>query len=79
MGHNHFTAVSQHIANVVLTRCLGYKKCVLVGHDWGGKVAWTFAQTYPDLVDKFIVMNFPSTIAYLKHARFALSQLRKSW
>ena len=59
--------------------CLGYKKCVLVGHDMGGKVAWTFAQTYPDLVDRFIVMNCPSTIAHFRHAQTGLSQLRKVW
>nr|KAG5698659.1 hypothetical protein BaRGS_003173 [Batillaria attramentaria] len=64
-----------------LISALGYKKCVLVGHDWGGAVSWSFAQTYPDMVDKLIVMSCPSISAYMKNAwsRLGLRQLRRSW
>src|SRR5712692_1699893 len=34
-------------------------KAVLVGHDWGGLVAWTFAMTYPDETDRLIILNLP--------------------
>jgi pimeloyl-ACP methyl ester carboxylesterase len=34
-------------------------KAVIVGHDWGGLVAWTFAMTYPDKTDRLIVLNLP--------------------
>jgi pimeloyl-ACP methyl ester carboxylesterase len=34
-------------------------KAVVVGHDWGGLVAWTFAMTHPDRTDRLIVLNLP--------------------
>jgi pimeloyl-ACP methyl ester carboxylesterase len=34
-------------------------KPVLVAHDWGGIVAWHFAITYPDYLDKLVIINSP--------------------
>ena len=31
----------------------------IVGHDWGGAVAWNVAFTRPDLVNKLIILNLP--------------------
>src|SRR5262245_45884161 len=35
------------------------KKAVLVGHDWGGFVAWSFAMAQPEMTDRLIVLNCP--------------------
>ncbi|GAC12581.1 alpha/beta fold hydrolase [Paraglaciecola chathamensis] len=35
------------------------KKVTLVGHDWGGALAWTTAQKYPQHIDKVVVINAP--------------------
>ena len=37
----------------------GPGKAVIVGHDWGGMVAWSFAMTHPELTDRLIVLNLP--------------------
>jgi epoxide hydrolase 4 len=37
----------------------GQEKAVVVGHDWGGMVAWYFAFSYPQMVDRLIVLNLP--------------------
>ncbi|QDU23685.1 alpha/beta fold hydrolase [Urbifossiella limnaea] len=34
-------------------------KAVIVGHDWGGFVAWSFAMLRPDLTDRLVVLNMP--------------------
>ncbi len=38
---------------------LGRKKFVLVGHDWGGAVAWSFAMAHPELLEKLVIINAP--------------------
>lgn len=37
----------------------GKEKAVVIGHDWGGAVAWQLAATRPELVDKLIAINIP--------------------
>ncbi len=35
------------------------KKAVIVGHDWGGMVAWTYAMQHPDKMDRLVILNLP--------------------
>ena len=35
------------------------EKAIIVGHDWGGMVAWTFAMTHPERTDRLIILNLP--------------------
>ncbi|MFY9611187.1 MAG: alpha/beta hydrolase [Blastocatellia bacterium] len=34
-------------------------RAVIVGHDWGGRVAWGFAMKYPEMTHRLIVCNLP--------------------
>lgn len=58
---------------------LGFEKAFIVGHDWGGAVAWSFAALYPELTEKLVVLNCPHPKEMLKSFKKNPSQLLKSW
>lgn len=40
-------------------RHFGADKAIVVGHDWGGSVAWNTAFALPQMVDRLIILNLP--------------------
>src|SRR5262245_35975063 len=36
---------------------LGAESALVVGHDWGGTVAWTLAMNHPEVVDRLVILN----------------------
>src|SRR4029453_11928318 len=40
-----------------LIRELGSESALLVGHDWGGTVAWATAMNHPEVVDRLATLN----------------------
>jgi|SRR5579871_1736185 len=45
---------------------LDAKKFVLVGHDWGGVIAWAFAAQHPELLDKLVIINAPHPTVFAR-------------
>ena len=58
---------------------LGQKKATVVGHDWGGAVAWATAMRNPTFVEKLIVMNAPHPAIVQRNAFRNYAQMQKSW
>lgn len=50
----------------------------LVGHDWGGIVAWHVARNYPDLIKRLVIINAPHEGAMLELVSRKPSQILKS-
>lgn len=48
-----------------VVRHLGRDRATIVGHDWGGMVAWTFAMRHPEMVERLIVLNLPHPHGFL--------------
>ncbi|HEY3071905.1 MAG TPA: alpha/beta fold hydrolase, partial [Candidatus Limnocylindrales bacterium] len=36
---------------------LGAESALLVGHDWGGSIAWTTGMNHPEVVDRLAILN----------------------
>ena len=49
-----------------LAEKLGAKKFVLVGHDWGGVIAWAFAAEYPEMLEKVVIVNAPHPVVFAR-------------
>lgn len=62
-----------------LINSLGVKDCVLVGHDWGGGIAWEVATVYPELINRLIILNCPHILAFQKLLKTSWKQFLKSW
>jgi pimeloyl-ACP methyl ester carboxylesterase len=51
----------------------------VVGHDWGGIVAWWIAIRHPEQVERLAVLNAPHPIAFRRYLPSSPRQLLKSW
>lgn len=49
-------------------------KCTVVGHDWGGMLAWCFAALHPTLIHKLVVLNAPHPLLFARQLRDMTSQ-----
>lgn len=62
-----------------LIKVSGEEKVILIGHDWGGLVAWRVARSYPNLIRNLIVIDALHDSVMGKHIRQNPMQLLKSW
>ena len=55
------------------------ERAVIIGHDWGGGVAWSFAANYPHMTEQLVVLNCPHPGTFQKALQENRQQLRRSW
>lgn len=67
-------------ADVVgLIDAAGVDKANVVGHDWGGAVAWKLGADYPQRLSKLVVLNAPYGSVMLRKLRKDPAQRKRSW
>ena len=44
----------------------GYKTATVLGHDWGGSIAWMYAFTHPEKLDNLIILSTPHPILFMQ-------------
>jgi pimeloyl-ACP methyl ester carboxylesterase len=62
-----------------LIESTGRPRAAVVGHDWGGVVAWWIAVRHPGRVERLAVLNAPHPVVFRRHLRSSPRQLLKSW
>jgi len=51
---------------IALADALGLERFTLVGHDWGGAVAWLAALKHPDRLKRLVIVNAPHPLVFQK-------------
>ncbi len=62
-----------------LMRVFQRERAIIVGHDWGGQVAWRMAMDYPEVIEKMMILNSPHPAAFAREIRENPAQQRRSW
>jgi epoxide hydrolase 4 len=63
---------------VGLIKAAGRQKAFIVGHDWGGVVAWWLGIHFPEMVEKLVVLNAPHPRALRRSLLYNPEQILKS-
>lgn len=58
---------------------LGYDRAHIVGHDFGGAIAWRFAQMFPYRLNRLAILSAPHPSRFAANLIQDLNQLRRSW
>ena len=61
-----------------LIRELGSESATVVGHDWGGSIAWALAMNNPEVVNRLVILNAAHPRKLNEGLRNP-KQLRRSW
>lgn len=69
--------VSRDIVGIM--DALGYSRAHIVGHAWGGTIAWHLAQTLPDRVKRLVILNGIPPHQLWRFLLGSVSQIRQSW
>ena len=59
-------------------RHVGKDRATIVGHDWGGMVAWQFAMNLPQMTQNLIILNLPHPNGLLRELRSNPEQIKNS-
>ncbi len=57
----------------------GAGRAVLVGHDWGGLIAWYVAMRRPEVVERLVVLNAPHPAVFARELRTPAQLARSSY
>ncbi len=63
---------------IAILDAFGRKRAYVVGHDFGGGVAWAVAMAHPERVERLAILNSVHPVGMERQIRKG-SQLRKSW
>lgn len=76
-GHYGVDALVRDVAGLIVA--LGEERAAVVGHDWGGVIAWSVSMWAPNRVERLAILNAPHLGAYARELRRGWRQRLRSW
>ncbi|WP_049901017.1 alpha/beta fold hydrolase [Natrinema sp. J7-1] len=77
VGSYRLAELTRDVVELIGTE--GRERAAIVGHDWGGAVAWSVAAHHPEVVDRLTIVNAPHPTASPRQLISNPAQLRRSW
>lgn len=74
--HYDMTLLVGDVAAVI--KHLGQTRATIVGHDWGGIVAWQFAMQVPQMTEHLVILNLPHPSGLARELRINPEQIKNS-
>jgi pimeloyl-ACP methyl ester carboxylesterase len=78
-----------HVCDYTLNKCAadvagliaaaGEQRAIIIGHDWGGAVAWWLAANNPELVERLVIINVPHPLVMRRLIFTDPRQTLRSW
>jgi epoxide hydrolase 4 len=62
-----------------LIDAFGYRRAHLVGHDWGGAIAWHMAQQFPHYLNRLAILSAAPSQKWLQGLVSNMDHLRRNW
>ena len=62
-----------------LIKALGETRARVIGHDWGGAIAWHLAATRPETCERVAILNCPHPLQFRRALFSQWSQVKRSW
>ena len=59
-------------------RHLEKDKAIIMGHDWGGAIAWFFAMYFPTMTERLIILDFPHPSGFIRELAQNSQQQKQS-
>ncbi len=78
-GYDSYTgaALTGDVAGLVAA--CGAQRATVVGHDWGGVIAWLTALTRPEVVERLVVLNAPHPAVFARAVRNPWQAVRSAY
>lgn len=78
VGNEHYTLPTLVDDIRSLLDTLGIERADIVGHDWGGVIAWSFAEEYPERTRRLVILDAPHPRLFARQILRSPRQLLRS-
>jgi pimeloyl-ACP methyl ester carboxylesterase len=75
LGAYDIQRLAGELDNVI--QCMGYQQAIVIGHDWGGTLAWHYAFQHAEHLKALVILSTPHPYTYAREAADPQSEQRQ--